>query len=64
MVKVSTLVYVLESLEENSKELFDFDEVLDMESKYLEELFGKIDRTSLILRPEIIDKILQEACTM
>ena len=61
MVHNSTLVYVLENLEEKSEEVFNIDEVLDFENSQIQNLFEIIDRTIEKVSPEVIQKILQTA---
>ncbi len=64
MVNVSTLVYVLENLEDNIDELINLEEIFEMESKYLVYFFEKIDRMPVGVRPALIDKILQTASSL
>lgn len=61
MVKVSTLFYVLEYLEGKKEELISFEEVLELEQKYLKELFGLLDQVELEADPALINRILQTA---
>ena len=61
MVNVSTLVYVLENLEDNIDELINLEEIFEMESKYLFYFFEKIDRMPIGVRSALVDKILQTA---
>ena len=63
MVNVSTLVYVLENLEDKSDELINLEEILELEQKYLGRFFEMIDRTKLEVKPALVDKILQAAST-
>ena len=63
MVNVSTLVYVLENLEDKSDELINLEEILELEQKYLGKFFEMIDRTKLEVKPALVDKILQAAST-
>ncbi len=63
MVNVSTLVYVLENLEDKSDELINLEEILELEQKYLGKFFEVIDRTKLEVKPALVDKILQAAST-
>ena len=63
MVKVSTLFYVLEDLGSKNEELIDLDEIHELEQKYMNGLFGIIDRARLTVRPEVIKHILQTTST-
>lgn len=63
MVNVSTLIYVLENLEDKSDELINLEEILELEQKYLGKFFEMIDRTKLEVKPALVDKILQAAST-
>ena len=61
MVNVSTLFYVLEYLEGKKEELISFEEVLELEQKYLKELFGLLDQVELEADPALVNRILQTA---
>ena len=63
MVNVSTLFYVLENLGSKNEELIDLDEIHELEQKYINGLFGMIDRARLTVRPEVIKNILQTTST-
>ena len=43
MVKVSTLVYVLENLEQEKNELFDVNEIFELEESLLGKISGILD---------------------
>jgi hypothetical protein len=61
MVKISTLFYLMENLEGKKEELIDLEEVLEMEQKYLERIFGVIDQAGVEVNPSLVDKILHSA---
>ena len=61
MVKISTLFYLMENLEGKKEELIDLEEVLEMEQKYLERIFGVIDQAGVEVNPSLVDKILRSA---
>jgi hypothetical protein len=63
MVNVSTLVYVLENLEGKKEEIINLNEVHDLERKYLDGLFARLDRIEMEMNQAIMDKILQAAST-
>ncbi len=60
MVNVSTLFYVLENLEGKDEELFDLEEVRQLEQKYLNKLLDQVDFEA---NPALVSKIIQNAST-
>ena len=63
MVNVSTLIYVLDNLEEEKNELINLEEILELEDKYLKKIFDLIDQKTMQVRPVIVDNILKTAST-
>jgi hypothetical protein len=63
MVNVSTLFYVLENFECNDGEIFNLEEIYELEQKYLNGLFGLIEKARPDVRPAVIEKILQSVST-
>jgi hypothetical protein len=63
MVNVSTLFYVLENLEGKSDDVIDFEEIHEMEQKYLKGIFGLIDQAGSEISPTIVKNILQSTGT-
>jgi len=59
MVNVSTLFYVLENLEGKRDEIYDLEEIHELERKYMDRLFGILDQAKMEIRPSIIQNILQ-----
>ncbi len=59
MVNVSTLFYVLGSLEGENDEMIDLEEIYDLEQKYLKGLFGMIDQAEIRVRPSLVENILR-----
>lgn len=59
MVKVSTLYYVLENLED--EELINLNEIQELESRYLEDFFSILDESGIDVRPSVIKQIMQKA---
>jgi hypothetical protein len=64
MVNVSTLVYVLENLENKDGELTNLDELLGEEEAYVKKIFGKLDASNLQVNPELVESILKTASTL
>jgi len=63
MVNVSTLFYVLENLESDEGVIFNLEEIHKLEQKYLDGVFGLLEKASMEVRPAIIEKILQSVST-
>jgi len=59
MAKISTLFYVLENLESNEGAIINPEEIHKLEQKYLDEVFGLLEKASIEVRPSVIEKILQ-----
>jgi len=63
MAKISTLFYVLENLESNEGVIFNPEEIQKLEQKYLDTVFGLLEKASIEVRPAVIENILQSVST-
>lgn len=61
MVNNSTLVYVLENLEDKSDEIFNLEEVLEIENSQIQRLFEVVDKGIKEVSPEVVERILRTA---
>ena len=60
MVKVSTLVYVLENLEQEKNELFDVNEIFELEESLLGKISGILDPSDFLARPNLVEEVLRK----
>ena len=61
MVNVSTLVYVLENLEQERIELFDVKEIFELEESLLGKISGTLDPSDFLASPNLVEEVLRRA---
>jgi len=61
MVNVSTLVYVLENLEQEKNDLFDVKEIFELEENLLGKISGILDPSDFLASPNLVEEVLRRA---
>jgi len=63
MAKISTLFYVLEDFDSKGEVIINPEEIHMLEQKYLNGIFGLLEKAGMEVRPSVIEKILQAVST-
>ncbi len=61
MGEISTLVYMLESLEGERRGLIDTADIFDPEESFMKDLSGKLDQTEFSVSPKLVREVLQKS---
>jgi len=59
MVKISTLFYVLDDIEERSENVFNLDDYQEEEETEFTDIWEMLDRLQIEVNPQLVDRLMK-----